>query len=208
MGTGSWSFVLACSWAADAVADQDGESNPSGPVSDPECISRLKGMGVEFNTLGRVQNGSYNGTTCFIDNAVSLSGTAIPYGATLTMTCDMAVAMEQFGQKMKGIGATGYYSIGSTRPCGPMRDKNGDKPGTITEHALGRAVDLTGFIAGGRKISFGKIHEPGTPDGQLALQAKSIACSTFRGVLSPSYSGYTGKYIHNHLEWGRFSGCR
>jgi len=208
VGTGSWSFVLACSWAGDFVADQDGKPNPDGPISDPACIEKLRGMGVDFDVLGQVQNGSYNGTTCMIDNAVSLSGTAVPFGARLTMTCDMAVAMEEWGQKMKALGVTQYYGIGSTRTCGPMRDKTGNKPGTITEHARGRAVDVPGMVVGGRRISMGSLLAPLSPDGVIAVQAKSLACSTFRGVLSPTYAGYIGAYVHFHVEWGAFNGCR
>jgi hypothetical protein len=208
-GTGSWSFALACSYASEAVADGDGAANPGGPVSDPACMEKLKGMGVDFTTIGQMANGSYGGKTCTIENAVSLRGTAVPFGANLTMTCDMAVAMEQFGQKMKGLGATSYYGIGSTRPCGPMRDKGGNKPNTITEHALGRAVDISGFVSGGQKISMGSIHKPATPAGTLAIAAKQAACSTFRGVLSPTYAGYVGTFVHFHVEWGALDGvCR
>ncbi|NTF17450.1 extensin family protein [Agrobacterium rubi] len=203
-GTGSWSYVLACSYASTVVADQDGVQNPPGVVSDPACMEKLKGMGVQFDTLGTIQNGSYGGVTCSIQNAVALTGTAIPFGARLNMTCDMAVAMEQFGQKIKGQGVTGYYGIGSTRECGPMRDKGGNKPGTITNHALGQAVDISGVIVGGRKVSMGAfVNQPGSADGALTAQLKAIACSTFRGVLSPSYSGYVGTYVHFHVEWGK-----
>lgn len=210
-GNGSWSYVLACSYASTVVADQDGVANPpSGPVSDPACMEKLKGMGVQFDILGTVQNGSYGGTTCSIQNAVALRGTAVPFGARLQMTCDMAIAMEQFGQKIKGMGVTGYYGIGSTRACGPMRDKSGNKPGTITNHALGQAVDISGVIVGGRKISMGSfVEQPGSADGVLTAQLKAIACSTFRGVLSPSYAGYIGTYVHFHVEWGKASNmCR
>ena len=203
-GTGSWSYALACSYASTAVADQDGVQNPPGVISDPACMEKLKGMGVEFDTLGTVQNGQFNGFTCSIQNAVALRGTAIPFGARLTMTCDMAIAMENFGQKIKGMGVTGYYGIGSTRECGPMRDKTGNKPGTITNHALGMAVDIPGVVIGGRKVSMGAfVTNPGTPDGAVTAQLKAIACSTFRGVLSPSYAGYVGKYVHFHVEWGK-----
>lgn len=208
-GTGSWSYVLACSYASSAVADQDGEANPSGPVTDPACMEKLKGMGVAFDVQGTVGNGQYGGATCSIENAVALRGTAVPYGARLTMTCDMAIALETFGQKIKGLGVTGYYDIGSTRPCGPMRDKGGNKPGTITNHALGQAVDISGVIVGGRKISMGTLLNPSTPDGALTSQLKAIACSTFRGVLSPTYAGYVGAYVHFHVEWGKASNmCR
>jgi hypothetical protein len=209
-GTGSWSYVLACSYASTAVADQDGVQNPPGVVSDPACMEKLKGMGVQFDQLGTVQNGSFGGVTCSIENAVALRGTAIPFGARLTMTCDMAIAMEQFGQKIKGQGVTGYSGIGSTRECGPMRDKTGNKPGTITNHALGMAVDIPAVIVGGRKISMGEfVTHPGTPDAALTAQLKAVACSTFRGVLSPSYAGYIGAFVHFHVEWGKASNmCR
>lgn len=207
VGTGSWSFVLACSWAGDFVADQDGKPNPDGPISDPACIEKLRGMGVQFSVLGQVSNGTYDGHTCMIENAVAVSGTAIPFGKVMNMTCDMAVAMEEWGQKMKSLGATGYYDIGSTRICGPMRDNTGNKAGTVTEHAYGRAVDVGGFIYGGRRITMDGVNSPLTPDGMLAVQAKSLACSTFRGVLSPTWDRYKGTYGHFHLEWGRFNGC-
>jgi hypothetical protein len=219
-GTGSWSYVLACSWASSAVANQDGTTETgetpqtatqgnSGAVSDPECMNKLEGMGVQFDKIGQFYNGTYGGTTCVIENAVSLRGTAIPFaGQKLNMTCDMAIAMEKFGQQIKSLGVTSYFGIGSTRTCGPMRDKRGNLPGTITNHALGQAVDFTGVVIGGRQISMGKVHEPNTPDGAIATQIKAIACSTFRAVLSPTYAQYTGTFIHNHVEWAKLNVCR
>jgi hypothetical protein len=216
-GTGSWSFVLACSWAQEAPADGDGRGGSSGsgqnaggtgPVSDPACMQKLKGMGVQFDQIGQYTNGSYNGKTCVIQNAVAYRGSAIPFGAKLTMTCDMAIAMEKWGQQMQGIGATSYYGIGSTRPCGPMRDNTGNIPGTITEHALGQAVDVSGFVMGGRKVSMGALLQPGTADGALAAAAKAAACSTFRRVLSPTYAKYLGSYVHFHVEWASQGKCR
>jgi hypothetical protein len=219
-GSGSWSYALACSWASSAVANQDGTNEAgespqtsgkgnTGAVSDPECMQKLEGMGVQFDKIGQFYNGTYGGTTCVIENAVALRGTAIPFaGQKLNMTCDMAIAMEKFGQQIKSLGVTSYFGIGSTRTCGPMRDKRGNLPGTITNHALGQAVDFTGVVIGGRQISMGKIHEPNTPDGAIASQVKAIACSTFRAVLSPTYAQYTGTFIHNHVEWAKLNVCR
>ena len=209
-GTGSWSYVLACSWASDAVADQDGSPNSTSPLveSDPECISKLRGMGVEFQELGQVNNGTSGGTTCTIDKAVKMKGTAVKFaGINLTLNCDMALATETFGQKLQALGVTDYYGISSTRTCGPMRDKNGDKPGTITNHAIGRAIDFSGVVIDGRKVSMGDIGK-GDADGMIASQIKDIACSTFRGVLSPTYKGYSGSYFHNHVEHASGNFCR
>lgn len=206
-GSGSWSFVLACSYAGDFVADQDGESNPSGPVSDPACIEKLKGMGLEVRAHGDIHRGTTGGTPCIIKNAVSIQGKAVPFGKWATMTCDLAVAMEEWGRKIAPLGVTGYSQV-QTLSCRPMVDKRGERKGTVSEHGLGRAADIPSVIVGGRTVSMGAIHQPMTPDGMLVTQIKAAACSTFRGVLSPTYAQYAGKYAHFHVEWGRFQGCR
>lgn len=211
-GTGSWSFALACSWAQEVVADQDGMDNnlqqANGPVSDPACMQKLQGMGVQFSQLGQVSNGTYGGTSCFIENAVSLSGTAIPFGKTITMACDTAVAIENLSNQIKGFGVTGYSSdIYAIRECGPKIDKRGPIPGTITGHARGWAIDFSGVKVGGRDVPMASIHAPNTADGQIALQVKAAACANFKLVLSPTYKMYVGKYVHNHVEWGNQNGC-
>jgi hypothetical protein len=211
-GTGSWSFALACSWAKEVVADQDGMDNnlqqPTGPVSDPACIQNLQSMGVQFRSSGQVPNGTYGGTSCFIENAVSLSGTALPFGKTMTMACDTAVAMEKMSQQLKGIGVTGYTSdIASLRECGPKRDDRGNIPGTITGHARGWAVDWGGFIYNGQAVSMAQVRNPSAPYYAIATQVKAIACANFKLVLTPTYANYT-KFGHNHVEWGNQNGCR
>lgn len=204
-GTGSWSFVLACSYGADFVADQDGVENPDGPMSDPACVEKLKGMGAQPRVLGQY-NYSTGGQSCVVENAVSVNGTAIPFGKWVTMTCDMAVAMEQWGQKLRGIGITGYTDVQSLS-CRRMITKAGVGK-NMSEHGYGRAVDVPGFILGGKRVSFGAIHNPGTAEGAIALQAKNLACSTFRQVLSPTWSQYAGTYVHFHVEWGKYRSCK
>jgi len=208
-GTGSWSFVLACSWASDFVADQDGRANPKGPVSDPECIRKLESMGVQYRVLGTMQNGSANGYACTIENAVSVRGSVVDYGGWRTMTCDMALAMAQFDRQVSSLGVTAYEGMGSTVACRPKRDGRGNLGGSPSEHGLGRAVDIPKFRIGGRTVSAGALLQPGTPDGQIMSQIKQSACGTFRGVLSPTYQHYIGVYEHFHVEWGALNGvCR
>lgn len=203
-GTGSWSFVLACSFGGEFVADQDGQQNPDGPMSDPACVEKLKGMGVQPRVLGQY-NYSTGGQSCIVENAVSVNGAAVPFGKWVTMTCDMAVALEQWGQKLKGLGVTGYTDVQSLS-CRQMRTKNGVKK-NMSEHAYGRAVDIPGLLVGGRRISFGAIHKPATPEGAIVVQARQMACATFRQVLSPLWSEYAGAYVHFHVEWGKYRSC-
>jgi hypothetical protein len=207
-GTGSWSYALACSWASEAVADQDGAANNTNPPmeNDPECVNKLNSMGVQFTFRGQRTNGSNNGTACVIAKSVSATGTAVPFGTTLEMDCEMLLAFEQFGQKLKSLGVTSYYGISSVSECRRIRTKAGYGK-SMSNHGYGRAVDFSGVIIGGKKVSMGKIWETGTAEGQTAAQIKNIACATFRGVLSPTYKGYVGAYFHNHVDMGSGHYC-
>nr|WP_250807810.1 extensin family protein [Neorhizobium tomejilense] len=204
-GTGSWSFALACSWASEAVADQDGSANSTTPVmpDDPECINKLKSMGVQFTELGTLNNGTAAGKACIVKNAVSSSGTAIPFGANLTMDCNLLLATEQFGQKIKSLGVTSYWGV-STLACRTVINNSGPSS-TLSHHATGKAFDWSGVMIGGQKLSMIAVKTPGTPQGQIATQLKAIACATFSGVLTPTFSKYQStanfkQTIHNHTD--------
>jgi hypothetical protein len=204
-GTGSWSFALACSYASEAVADQDGAANSTTPTTpdDPQCIAKLQSMGIQFTGNGSPrQNGSNGGDTCVVQQSVHSTGTAIPFGLNLEMDCNMLVAFETFSQKLKAIGVTGYYGMGSTSDCRRIRNAKTKAGKNMSWHAYGKAVDFPGVIVGGKKISMGLVNEPGTAAGQFALQIKAIACATFSGVLTPTWENYKGAYFHNHVDIG------
>ncbi|MCZ7861821.1 extensin family protein [Agrobacterium salinitolerans] len=204
-GTGSWSFALACSYASEAVADQDGAANSTTPVTpdDPACIAKLQSMGIQFTGNGSPrQNGSNSGVSCVVASSVQSRGTAVPFGVNLEMDCNMLYAMEVFGQKLKAIGVTGYYGMGATSECRRIRNNKTKAGGSMSWHGYGKAVDFSGVMVGDKKISMGLVNEPGTAAGQFALQIKSIACSTFSGVLTPTWENYKGDYFHNHVDIG------
>jgi hypothetical protein len=204
-GTGSWSFALACSYASEAVADQDGSANSTTPTTpdDPQCIAKLQSMGIQFTGNGSPrQNGTNGGDTCVVQSSVQSRGTAVPFGVNLEMDCNMLYAFETFGQKLKAIGVTGYYGMGSTSDCRRIRNNKTSAGKNMSWHAYGKAVDFSGVLVGGKKISMGLVNEPGTAAGQFALQIKSIACSTFSGVLTPTWENYKGDYFHNHVDIG------
>lgn len=204
-GSGSWSYVLACSYAGDFVADQDGKENPQGPVSDPACIEKLRGRGIDFKVLGQ-HNFSSKGMSCLVENAIQYSGGSVPFPNTVIMTCELANAMEDWSVKLKGMGVTSFGSV-QTLGCRPMQTKFGVTKGSISEHAYGRAADIFSIVVGGKRISLDDVNRPLTPTGVIATQAKQAACSSFRQVLSPTWRGYKGTYGHFHVEWGKGKGC-
>ena len=204
-GTGSWSFALACSWASEAVADQDGAANSTTPVmpDDPQCIAKLRAMGTQFKELGTLNNGSAGGQPCIVQTAVSSAGTVLPFGATLTMDCNLLLATETFSQKIKALGATSYFGV-STLSCRTINNNSGPSK-KQSFHATGKAFDWTGVVINGNKLSMIAVKSPGTPMGQVATQIKALACATFSGVLTPTYSKYQSKggftqTVHNHTD--------
>lgn len=210
-GTGSWSYVLACSYMDKVDADNDGVPNQSGgPTKDPECMNKLRGMGVEFDELGQHTTGSYNGTTCVVENAIAYRGKAISLGSRQIMTCELAYNLEKYGEALRGIGAIGYEEVGSIRKCMSMIDDRGAygsaKP---TKHALGQAIDIGKMIHKVHGVvPMGAMRNaPHTPAGQFAIEAGQLACSFFDQVLSPMYARYT-KYHHFHLEKAGVKNCK
>lgn len=201
-GTGSWSYVLACSWSSDFVSDQDGKQNPNNVISDPECINKLKATGAEFRVLGRVLNGVALGQQCVIENAISMSKTAS--GSDLngqrTMTCEYALAFDKFDRDMRAQLGAVRYPLETTVACRAIRDARGNGK-SVSGHSKGIAGDMSFFwTASGEKIDMAAVLKPNTPEGQLAMKARQIACSHFGLVLSALYEHYKGVYTHFHTE--------
>jgi hypothetical protein len=216
-GTGSWSYVLACSYMSEYVAgkpadaDNDGVANRSSePASDPQCYAKLKALGVDFKEMGNYHNGTGTGGTCVIQNAVSLRGTAIPFGSTQTMTCETAYAIETWGKEIRGYGITGYYDVGASGSgCRAKQDDRGVIGGK-SEHGMGRAVDIGGFyleMGGKSKVPMSIIRTPYKPEAQPVLRALKASCTHFDRVLSPTYEHYK-TMSHVHLEKAGEGKCR
>lgn len=203
-GTSSWSYVLACAKVSANQGEKgDGSKtngttgSSTGPGKDPECVNRLKGRGVEFENLGEYNNTS-GGRSCTIPQAVALTGKAVSYGQKLTMDCTLAEKMEDFGQKMQGLGVTRYTVIGTIG--GGCRGINNSRVtgGTKTSlHGSGHAIDINGYFMNGKLLKTSEWFS--NPGSQAILgQIRSIACETFMGVLA--FNFYRGSYTHTHYQ--------
>lgn len=201
-GTGSWSYVLACSWGGDFVSDQDGKQNPNNVIKDPECIEKLKATGAEFRVLGQVLNGIALGQQCVIENAVSMKTTASgsDLGGWRTMTCEYALTFDRFDRQMRAELGAAKYPLDTVAVCRPIKDNRGFGK-SVSGHGKGLAGDMSYFhTASGKKIDMGDVLKPTSPDYAAAMKARSIACSHFGLVLSGLYERYRGSFTHFHTE--------
>ena len=100
-------------------------------------------------------------------------------------------ALRWFGSQVTEIRQIGSYSC---------REMVGSGTSSMSEHAFGDALDISGFtLADGRKITV-KNGWHGTPEEQGFLHDVQLyACETFSTVLAPGYNVYHYDHIHVDL---------
>lgn len=108
-------------------------------------------------------------------------------------------ALRWFGSQVTEIRQIGSYSC---------REMVGSGTSSMSEHAFGDALDISGFtLADGHKITV-KNGWQGTPQEQGFLHDVQLyACETFSTVLAPGYNVYHYDHIHVDLM-RRASGSR
>jgi hypothetical protein len=72
--------------------------------------------------------------------------------------------------------------------CRPRNNVRGNR---ISEHGLGNAIDISGFV-----LSTGKVLTVAGNYGTQIKRAKKAACGTFRTTLGPGSDGYHEDHIH------------
>jgi len=214
-GTGSWSYVLACSYmdeyvaGSKASADNDGVANgtSTGPSTDPECIQKLRETGLQFKELGQWTHSGKIGT-CTVENAVSITGgtTSVKWKGTLVMRCELARPLEEWTKKIRAMGVESFGELSTTNGgCRNQRDDNGthNRP---SEHGVGRAIDIGLFGIMGEQVNMTAIRGPRTAAQAIAVQAMDASCAFFKRVLSPSYPEYK-TMTHTHYEVAGRGNC-
>jgi hypothetical protein len=134
-----------------------------------------------------------------------------PGGAQATCAIDAGLALwlrhgvQPAAEAALGSRVVGIQHLG-TANC---RRIGGGEDGNWSEHAIGNAIDVAGFVlADGRKISVLKDWKAtGSPDeGASAFlhMVRESACTAFSTVLSPDYNA--AHVDHLHLDQAKRSG--
>ena len=92
-------------------------------------------------------------------------------------------------------------NIADTYSCRPRNNVRGNK---VSEHGLGNAIDISGFV-----LNTGKTMTVASNYGTQIKRAKKAACGTFHTTLGPGSDGYHEDHIH--LDVAQYRGnpyCR
>lgn len=205
-GTSSWSYVHACAKAEPAMGatgKDNAQQKVVGAADDPACYERLKGMGVEFQPLGKMDI-STGGRTCIIPNAVQYSGTAIPMDRSVTLNCALVEQIERFGPQARSMGVTQYQVLG-TLDCRGINNKQGTGQAKTSLHGFGNAIDINGFQTGSGLMRTNE-YWSNPSKRQWLEQLKQMGCSNFDGTLAYNFYKDTS-WTHVHWQATEATSC-
>ena len=169
-------------------------------LSGRACLARLAAQEITYRPLDRVDAAS---SSCHVDTAVRVSRVEAGLNHPAVMSCALASRLDEFeravvqplarrelGRRVTRIDHLGSFS------CRGMRGSS-----RLSEHALGRAIDIAGFrLSDGSIVSVERDWaEPGAKRLFLRHLAHR-ACGYFSVVLTPDSNA--DHYNHIHLDIG------
>lgn len=174
---------------------------PGGALSGRACLARLADEGVDYRPLDEVEAPR---SACQVDTAVRVMRIAAGLNKPATMSCALAVRLDEFerevmqplakaelGRRVIRINHFGSFSC---------RGINGGHS-RLSQHALGRAIDIAGFrLSDGSTVSVEHDWHGSGRKREFLHRLARRACEHFSVVLTPDSDAY--HYNHIHLDIG------
>ena len=198
-------LLLGCGGPAPQMAAR--APTPALPVyaDTSHCLSALFGAGASFRRIEdfRHRNG------CGIDRAITLASAApgMTLGPPADMTCDLAAALTRLTRDVIQPEAARHLGQPVTviRHFGSYNCRNRPS-GHLSEHALGNAIDISGFeLADGSVITIGKHWRGAGARSEFLRAVGRGACRHVVQVLGPGHD--RAHRAHLHLDIGRWPIC-
>lgn len=182
-------------------------AHPGPTVSVPHgdaCLEALDLRGVAYRMV--TEHASIGG--CNPANAVQLNGLLVPFDKPATMTCEMAVLLDDFEINVVQMAAQRYFHRRVTRieHFGAYSCRNVSGTRRLSEHAHGQAIDIAGFeLDDGTRIM---VKDHWTRAGIKSRFLQDVArgaCRIFNVVLTPKSNAE--HLNHLHLDIGPYPLC-
>jgi len=205
-------IVIAATALLGACASKPPPPPPRPPLApvvlkDPaaSCTANLDQRHADYERIEDFHNGE-----CGIDQAVRLKGVALPLNRPLLLACPTAVSLADFESQVviPAAQATLGHRVTTVTSAGSYdcRGQRSDHPERLSEHALGKAIDITGFtLEDGSKITV--LQNWSSKDAKAAFlhQVAEGACKLFSVVLTPKSNRLHRDHLH--LDNGPYRKC-
>ena len=169
------------------------------------CFSGLDQRHADYDRVADFHDGQ-----CGIDEALRMKGGAIPLNRPLLLACPTATSLVDFeaqvvvpaakatlGHPVKVMTSAGSYDC---------RGQRSDHPERLSEHALGKAIDITGFtLEDGSRITVLQNWHGKDAKADFLHQVASGACKLFSVVLTPKSNALHKDHLH--LDNGPYKKC-
>lgn len=166
--------------------------------SDLSCRNALVGLGVKFRTVAPVRQGACGVDRPYVVSEISPGVALEPEGL---MSCDTALALARWvrhvvvpASEAMGEGTSlEAVSHGSAFVC----RWRGGQAGQVSEHAFGRAIDITAFRLVGREpIEVRPRARDGTMEEAFQAAVRAGGCLYFTTVLGPGADESHDDHLH------------
>lgn len=202
-GLGALAFaasVAACAPRA-VVPPQPIAPPPSGAV----CLDQLTRRGIDFALVS--EHAAISG--CNVVTAVRVAGLLEPFDKPATMTCGLALRLDDFEINVVQVAAERYFHrrVVEIYQYGAYACRNIAGTHRLSEHAHGEAIDIAGFeLDGGLKIMVKADWRNAGSRSRFLHEVARGACRIFDVVLTPDANA--DHLDHIHLDLGRYKLCR
>lgn len=182
------------------VAPTAGPSPSPAPVlSASTCLRALAYLGVRATPVPEIAEGE-----CTVVEPVAvaaLGGGEVLLSPQAVVACDLATTLatwlrdlvQPIAEDVLGDPVTGVH-VAAGYVC---RSRNNLADGEISEHAFGKAIDISAISVGGRWIEVGAPAD--ADDAAFLSEVRRSACGPFTTVLGPGSDAYHTDHFHFDL---------
>lgn len=194
-------LALALAAALPGFAAAEG-APPEGASDQAFRDSPLRGLCGDHRLGGRLVEPIEGPGWCGIPLPVRISQVLnVRIEPAVTVNCRTARALAAWVERGPARAAPRMLdaSLAAVRTSGSYacRTRNFRPGGSLSEHAAGNAIDLTGFVLGdGREVSILGDWRDGGAKGAWLLAAWRAACGPFGTVLGPDHDAQHRDHLH------------
>jgi hypothetical protein len=173
-----------------------------------QCQASLDEFGIDFKQVPSFSNAK----GCGMADGVKVATGGVDLNRPAELSCDLAVAFANFEYEFIQPLALRHLRQPVTRvwhagtyDCREVR--NGGKAKGLSQHAKGRAIDLTGFdVADGTVINIARDWRAPGPKADFLRAVAKRACERFDVVLTPDHDKDHHDHLHLDLSGKKFCG--
>ena len=172
----------------------------------PSCLAQLDSLGVQYKKLPDF----HNDEGCGIDDNVRIDKSAIPWSRPSQVSCQFELTEWKFETQVVQPAAQAIFRkrVGKLDHVGTYacRGERGGNPNRLSQHAYGKAIDVTGFeLEDGTRISVRYDWAGDGPKAQFLHRVAKGACALFDVVLTPNHNAFHVDHIH--MDIGPYKLC-